>query len=155
MRNSGGSSWLIESDVPYHVNYILWLYRQFASPTSLPDASWRLWLTEVIAHQAVGGDRIAAFAPDLNRKDLANQYWTNFVQEFNQDRKRLALRLTNESTRARFQDIMEGSTQHFRFFFTNYPGDLCWHASDAWVLGDLFLDAHHMRELVTRLRKGH
>lgn len=154
LRSTGGASWVIESDIPYHVNYILWLYRQFDSSSSLPDATWRMWFTEVIAHRAVSGDHIAELAPDPNMKDLANRNWTNFLRGFNQDKKRLALRLTNESTRASLQDIMEGSDQHFRFFFTNHPGDLCWHVGEVWILGDVFLDAHQFRELVTRLRKG-
>ena len=154
LQSAGGPAWRMDRQIPYHVNFVLWLKRHVGSSEPLTEGDWQQWLEQVVALQAVTGDQIADLAPGPGLRNLAVQHWLQFVREFDQDKRSLAQRLTQESTQARIQDIMRDSDECFTFLHTNHPGDFCWNVGGAWVLGEAYCDAQRIRSLVARLRNG-
>jgi hypothetical protein len=154
VRHRIGGSWLITQDIPYHVNFVLWMQRRTASPGAYPDVLWQKWLERVVTNDAVGVEAICDLAPDPERGSSALQDWPAFVTEFNAVRRGIAERLHQEVVKARVQELMANSHQRFTLLHTFHPGDLCLRFGKTWVLGEGFLDAGRMRELVARIRSG-
>lgn len=153
MRSAAGPAWRISHDLPYSVNFVFWVRRQAGEPLPFPESVWTEWLGETVDLRPLELQGMLTLAVHPELKRLCAQEWPAFVSEWNRRKPELARRLNRAVFDARVHELMRDSDQQFTFLHTDQPGDLCLRIGDAWVLGEAYLDAEPLRNLVARLRR--